>query len=82
MRQHTVEVFTKTAEITLLRFRSPDGALLGEREIKPAEITHFTAEIERKYRVVAVDSTTLAGLGRDLFQWLDGPAHRWLAGTM
>src|SRR5262249_16691557 len=39
-------------------------------------------EVERKYRVLSPDSVTLTSLGRELYEWLDGPAHRWLSGVM
>src|SRR6266545_1350988 len=82
MKQHTIKVFPKTADVTLLRFLSPEGKLIGERELDPFEVNRFVTEVERKYRVVSIDSTTMALLGRELYEWLDGPAHRWLSGAL
>jgi hypothetical protein len=82
MQQYTIKVFFKTPDVTLLRFLSPGGKLIGERELSLHDVESFAAEIKRKYRVAYVDSTTLITLGRELYGWLDGPAHRWLAGAM
>jgi hypothetical protein len=83
MQHHTIKVFQKTAEITLLRFLSPEGKLIGERELSFPEIERFAAEVERKYRVLSYDPTAaLPALGRELYEWLDGPTTRWLAGAM
>src|SRR5262245_46207907 len=82
MQLHTIKLFQKTADATLLRFLSHDEKLIGEREIASSEIERFTANVERKYNVVPLHSATLADLGRELYEWLDGPAHRWLSGVM
>src|SRR5262245_4620481 len=82
MQLHTVKLFRKTADATLLRFLSHDEKLIGEREIASSEIERFTADVERKYRVVPINSEILADLGRELYEWLDGPAHRWLSRVM
>jgi tetratricopeptide (TPR) repeat protein len=82
MQQHTVKLFPKTAGITLLRFLSPEGNLIGEREIDLSEVDRFATDVERKYRVVSIDSAALISLGRELYEWLDGPAHRCLSRAM
>jgi tetratricopeptide (TPR) repeat protein len=82
MKQHTIKVFPKTAGVTLLRFLSPEGKLIGERELDPFEVDRFVIEVDHKYSVVSVSSTTMVLLGRELYEWLDGPAHRWLSGAM
>jgi hypothetical protein len=82
MKQHTIKVFPKTADVTLLRFLSPEGKLIGERELDPFEVNRFVTEVDPKYSVVSVGSTTMVLLGRELYEWLDGPAHRWLSGAM
>src|SRR5262245_15296561 len=82
MQHHTIKVFPKTAEVTLLRFLSPEGKFIGERQLDHSEIERFALEVERKYRIVSVDSLTLAELGQELYEWLDGPANRWLSGEL
>jgi len=82
MRHHTIKVFAKTQDVTLLQFVSPEGKLIGERELNLSDIERFAAEVERKYRVLSPDSTTLKRLGQELYEWLDGLAHRWLSGAM
>jgi hypothetical protein len=82
MQHHTIKVFPKTADVTLLRFLSPEGKLIGERELDLSEIERLAAGIELKYHVVSIGSETLTALGRELYEWLDGPAHRWLAGVI
>lgn len=82
MQQHTIKVFPKTDDVTLLRFLSPEGKLIGERQLDLSGIDRFAIEVERKYRVVSIESATLIPLGRELYEWLDGPAHRWLSGIL
>jgi tetratricopeptide (TPR) repeat protein/CHAT domain-containing protein len=83
MQQHTIKVFQKTSEVALLRFLSPDGALIGERELSLSDIERFAAEVEGKYRVLSYDPrATLPALGRELYEWLDGPITRWLDGAL
>jgi tetratricopeptide (TPR) repeat protein/CHAT domain-containing protein len=83
MRHHTIKVFQKTSDVALLRFLSPEGKLIGERELGLPDIERFAAEVESKYRVRSYDpAATLSALGRELYEWLDGPTMRWLAGAM
>jgi tetratricopeptide (TPR) repeat protein len=83
MQQHTIKVFQKTSEVALLRFLSPDGALIGERELDLSDIERFATEVEGRYQVLSYDPTaSLPALGRELYEWLDGPTTRWLAGAM
>lgn len=83
MRHHAIKVFQKTSEVALLRFLSPEGTLIGERELSLPEIERFAAEVERQYRVFTYDPTAeLPVLGRKLYEWLDGPTTRWLAEAM
>jgi tetratricopeptide (TPR) repeat protein len=83
MQQHTIKVFQKTSEVALLRFLSPDGAMIGERELSLSDIERFATEVEGRYRVLSYDPTaSLPALGRGLYEWLDGPATRWLAAVI
>jgi CHAT domain-containing protein len=83
MRHYTIKVFQKTSEVALLRFLSPEGTLIGERELNLPDIERFAADVEHKYRVRYYDrEATLPELGRELYDWLDGPTTRWLAGAM
>lgn len=83
MRHYTIKVFQKTSEVALLRFLSPEGTLIGERELSLPDIERFAADVEHKYRVRSYDpEATLPELGRELYEWLDGPTTRWLAGAM
>ena len=82
MEQYTITVSPKTADVTLLRLLSPAGQLIGERTLDRAEVERFAGEVERRYRVVSAESPGLAKLGQELFEWLDGAAHRWLASSM
>src|SRR5262245_61402875 len=83
MRHHTIKVFQKTSEVALLRFLSLEGTLIGERELSLPDVERFAADVEDKYRVRPYDpAATLTALGRELYEWLDGPTTRWLAGAM
>ena len=82
MQQHTIRVSRKTADVTLLRFLSPEDKLIAERELNQSEVEQFAAEVESGYRVNATEPAVLVGLGRRLYEWLDGAEHRWLAGAM
>jgi tetratricopeptide (TPR) repeat protein len=75
MQQYTFQVFQKSDNAILLRFLASDGRLLAERQLAPADIQRFIGEIEKSYRTAASD---LADLGRQLYDWLDGPTERWL----
>jgi hypothetical protein len=73
MQQYTIKVFPKTHEIVLLRFLSPEGNLIGERELSLPDIERFAADVERQYRVFSYDPMAeLPALGRRLYEWLDG----------
>lgn len=80
MQLHTIKVVEKTSKVAQLRFFSPEGKLIGERELSIHEIERFAAKVERKYHVLTIDPMrSLPALGRELYEWLDGPATRWLA---
>ncbi|MBL8253499.1 MAG: hypothetical protein JNJ76_07865, partial [Candidatus Competibacter sp.] len=77
MRQFTFQIFAQTAAEPRLRLLEEQGKLLGERSLPLADIERFIAEVEKDYRSSRLD---LRGLGRRLYEWLDGPTERWLAG--
>ncbi|MFN7962138.1 MAG: CHAT domain-containing protein [Thermoanaerobaculia bacterium] len=70
------EVFEATAAESRLRCFGGDGKLLGERPLPAAEVAALVSEVEAGYSAAAPD---LLGLGRRLYDWLDGPTERWLA---
>ncbi|HKX32843.1 MAG TPA: hypothetical protein VJ302_34495, partial [Blastocatellia bacterium] len=73
MDQYTFKVFQKTDQLFVLRLIGPDGALIDERELDPAEIKTFTDEVDRDYCAAGF---RFSDLGGRLYRWLDGPAHR------
>ncbi|HMZ18959.1 MAG TPA: CHAT domain-containing protein, partial [Blastocatellia bacterium] len=79
MQTYTIKVSPKTAQVTLLRFVSPDGQMIGERELNHAEVEQFVTEVEAAYKI---NEPNLPALGRRLFEWLDGAEHRWLASAL
>jgi tetratricopeptide (TPR) repeat protein len=80
MQRHTIELFQKTPGIVQLRFLSPKGNLIGEREHSLQEIIQFAEIVEQKHQISRSDPTgSLPKLGKELYEWLDGPTTRWLA---
>jgi tetratricopeptide (TPR) repeat protein len=82
MQQHTIKAYPKTADVTMLRFLSSEGNLIGERELNSSDIELLAADVESKHRFAPINSATLTALGRELYEWLDGPTHLWLSGAM
>ena len=77
MRLFTLQVFSQTATEQRLRLLDDQGKLFGERSLPQADIERFVTEVEKDYRASKLD---LSALGRRLYEWLDGPTERWLAG--
>jgi tetratricopeptide (TPR) repeat protein len=77
MQRFTFQIFAQTASEQRLRLLGEQGKLLGERSLPQADIERFVAEVEKDYRSSRLD---LRDLGRRLYEWLDGPTERWLAG--
>jgi len=75
MQTCTFRIFKQTDEVSLIRFEGPGGQS-GQRPLDPAEVAKLIAEVAKSY---APGSDTLPGLGRRLYNWLDGPTERWLA---
>ncbi len=78
MRAVRFEVFRQTPERVLLRYYGDDGRLAGTRELAQKDVDLFVAEVENAYSASAAVADH-AGLGRRLYDWLDGPTERWLA---
>ncbi|MGH9839797.1 MAG: CHAT domain-containing protein [Blastocatellia bacterium] len=79
MNRLTFQVFAKTDHLSNLRLLDQHDNLIGERPLPNAEIEAFADEVKRAYRRGA-SAQELAALGRRLYEWLDGPTERWLAG--
>jgi hypothetical protein len=58
----------------MLQFQDQNGKV-DERPLDREAIERFSKEIEEGYRKVA---PRLSSLGQLLYEWIDGPAHRWL----
>ncbi|MEE8170152.1 MAG: CHAT domain-containing protein, partial [Phycisphaerae bacterium] len=72
MRQFQFNLF----EGARLRFLREDGGLLGERPLDKDQVDQLVTDVKEGYQRSSPD---LAGLGRRLYEWLDGSSERWLA---
>jgi hypothetical protein len=70
MRQYVFETVEQTDERTLLRLRDGGGGLMGQRTLEMSAVRAPIDEVEAGCRADAPD---LPGLGRKLYDWLDGP---------
>jgi len=80
MQRHTIEIFQKASSIAELRFFSPEGVRICNRELSLQEIDRFAARVEEKYRISKSDPLgSFPELGKEIFielyKWLDD----WLA---
>ena len=75
MRTYHLRVFTKTKEVPFLQFQDEAGTVIDERQLDRKDIDEFSKEVDDSYRKVA---SGLPRLGQMLYEWLDGPAQRWL----
>ena len=63
----------------VLRLVDPTGVPLGRRSLAPGEIDSLVDEVVATYDAAYRTPThDLSGLGRRLFDWLDGSGERWL----
>jgi hypothetical protein len=76
MNQLTFSIFQKTDKLAFLRLLDHEGKPLGERELDNDAINGLAALVDAYYRR---NTPRLAGIGRQLYDWLDGPTERWLA---
>ena len=72
----TIRIFNRTPQTAVMRLLSASGDLIDERELNRAEVDAWIDQVETGYADV---SPALGLLGRRLYDWLDGPEHRWLA---
>ena len=68
------ELFDAEGSNPRLRWFTPDGPML-ERRLDRREVEGLIARVATGYQTSAPD---LAGLGAELYRWLDGPTERWL----
>ncbi len=76
MNQITFSIFQKTDSLSFLRRHDRDSKQVVERELDNDAIAALARLVEAYYRR---DGLRLAEIGRQLYEWLDGPAERWLA---
>ena len=75
MHPYYLRVFSKTRDVSLIRFEEQDGTLIDERLVDRTTIDQFAAQVEEEYRKVGAG---LSRLGQLLYEWMDGPTQRWL----
>nr|MCW1967268.1 CHAT domain-containing protein [Anaerolineae bacterium] len=75
------DVHRQTDSRTLLRQMDATRRIQKERELNPAEIAPFIAQVKTDYANAfnLLDTPKLKALGQRLYAWLDGPSQRWLA---
>jgi tetratricopeptide (TPR) repeat protein len=74
MKTYHLRVFPQTREVSMLQFQGQNGKA-DERPLDQESIERFSREVEEDYRKVA---PSLSRLGQLLYEWIDGPTHRWL----
>jgi hypothetical protein len=68
------ELFDAGGSNPRLRWFTPDGRMV-ERPLSRGEVEGLIARVATGYQTSAPD---LAGLGAEMYRWLDGPTERWL----
>jgi hypothetical protein len=68
------ELFDAGGSNPRLRWFPPDGRM-AERPLNRGEVEGLIARVATGYQMSAPD---LAGLGAEMYRWLDGPTERWL----
>jgi tetratricopeptide (TPR) repeat protein len=83
MRQYTLNVFQQTADSFKLRLFDSEKKLLDQRDLQITDIQQFISAVESDYKTRASDQLDLqkrlVSLGGKLYEWVDGPANRWLS---
>jgi CHAT domain-containing protein len=74
LQVYRFQLFDARGSNPRLRWFTPDGRMT-ERRLDRVEVEGLIARVATGYQTSAPD---LAGLGAELYRWLDGPTERWL----